>query len=118
MQAGLLRPDGTGYLFSHALFQEAIYASLTRSRRQDLHARAAQWFDQRDPGLYAQHLQMAEDPRAAEAFLDAARGEAARRQYQRACSLAERGLALSPPPAVYQALAHLHADVLRELGET
>ena len=118
VQAGLLRPDSMGYLFSHALFQEAIYASLTRSRRQELHARAAQWFEQRDPGLYAQHLQMAENPRAAEAFLDAARGEAGRRQYQRARSLTERGLELSPPPAVYQALADLHADVLRELGET
>jgi class 3 adenylate cyclase/predicted ATPase len=42
------RPDST-YMFKHALVQDAAYASLLRSRRQQLHARIAQALLERAP---------------------------------------------------------------------
>src|SRR5262249_23112559 len=56
----LVRPDGDDYLFVHALIRDGIYASLTRARRVELHRAAADWFEQRDPVLRAEHLDRAE----------------------------------------------------------
>ena len=67
---GLVRPEGQGYMFNHALIHEAVYASLLRSRRHELHLRAAAWFAARDPVLHAQHLDAASNSGAA---IDAAR---------------------------------------------
>jgi class 3 adenylate cyclase/tetratricopeptide (TPR) repeat protein len=43
-------PDAT-YRFKHALVQEATYASLVRSRRQQLHARIARILEERHPDI-------------------------------------------------------------------
>src|SRR5690606_452744 len=52
----LVRPAGDGYLFSHALIRDAVYDTLLRSRRRELHRRAATWFKERDPTLHAEQI--------------------------------------------------------------
>lgn len=91
----LLRPDGEGYLFAHALIRDGVYASLTRERKRELHAKAAARFSDRDPALWAEHLDRAEDPMAARAYLQAAEAEAAAYRLDRAIALASRGLELA-----------------------
>ncbi len=118
VEKGLVRPEARGYIFNHALIHEAVYASLLRSRRQELHLRAAAWFAARDPVLHAQHLDAADNAGAAGAYLRAAQAEADRHQYERALRLAERGLERVPEPWAGQALSCLRAEVLRELGQT
>ena len=50
------------FLFAHALIRDAIYDTLVRSRRRELHRRAADWYAERDPVLRAEHLERAEEP--------------------------------------------------------
>jgi DNA-binding SARP family transcriptional activator len=118
VEKGLVRPEGQGYIFNHALIHEAVYASLLRSRRQDLHLRAAAWFAARDPVLHAQHLDAADNAGAAGAYLRAAQAGADRHQYEHALGLAERALELAPEPWARLALSCLRAEMLRELGRT
>ena len=73
----LVRPEGDDLLFAHALIRDAVYDTLLKATRRTLHRRAAAWFEGRDPVLYAEHLDRAEDPAAAAAYLAAARREAA-----------------------------------------
>ena len=47
----LVRPQAEGsYLFAHALIRDAVYDGLLRSRRRELHRRAAAWFAGARPG--------------------------------------------------------------------
>ena len=57
----LVRPQGDHFLFAHALIHEGVYDTLLRSRRRELHRRAADWFRSRDLTLCAQHLDRADD---------------------------------------------------------
>jgi tetratricopeptide (TPR) repeat protein len=100
----------------HALLRDGAYASLLKSRRRELHQRAAAWYATRDPGLHAEHLALADSPDAAAAFRDAAQGEARRYRYAEAQVLAERGLACASTPAERHALAMLLGETLREQG--
>ena len=84
--ADLVRPDGSDFLFAHALIQEAVYASTLKSRRRELHRAAARWFGDDEPVLQAEHLDRAEDAAAAPAFLRAAAQEAARLRFENACA--------------------------------
>ena len=61
----LVRPDGSEFMFCHALIRDGAYESLLHKRRRVLHARAAEWFESRDLVLAAEHFDRAEDPRAA-----------------------------------------------------
>ena len=80
----LVRPHGGGaLLFAHALIRDGVYDSLLRSRRRELHRRAAALFAERDPVLHAEHLDRAEDPRAPRAYLEAARAPRRRRTARR-----------------------------------
>jgi class 3 adenylate cyclase/tetratricopeptide (TPR) repeat protein len=88
----LLRPEGGGLLFGHALIRDGAYGSLTRERRSALHQAAAVLFKERDAALHAEHLDRADDPAAARAYLQAAEAEAAAYRVDRALRLAERGL--------------------------
>ena len=112
----LVRPRTGGFLFAHALVRDGVYASLLKTRRRELHKQTAAWFAGRDPVLYAEHLDRAEDQAAALAYLDAARGQAGAYRYNRALALAERGLALAGAGCVKFELACAHGDILRELG--
>src|SRR5262249_6213971 len=66
VQSGLLYCRGTppdaGYLFKHALLQDAVHETLLRGKRRELHARIAAVLEerfpdvaQRQPGLLAHH---------------------------------------------------------------
>jgi DNA-binding SARP family transcriptional activator/tetratricopeptide (TPR) repeat protein len=116
----LVRPvgghPGGEYLFAHALVQEAVHGSLLRSRRHDLHRRAAAWYTGRDPALRAEHLGQAGDDQAAAAYLEAARFHIAGYRFERALSLVERGLTLDCGRADRFALACLRGEVLDALG--
>lgn len=86
------------YIFSHALIQEAIYASLLRRNARELHVRAAAWYEGRDAPLRARHLDRAGDPAAPRAYLasavldtDAGRYEPARAQLARGLEIAAAG---------------------------
>jgi predicted ATPase len=46
-------PPDAMYLFKHALVQEAVYASLVRSRRQQLHGHIARTLEERYPDIVA-----------------------------------------------------------------
>ena len=114
----LIRPQGEDFLFAHALVRDGVYSSLLTARRQDLHRSAADWFLERDPILRAEHLDRAEDPAAAQAYLDAAQAQVGQFHYERAGTLAKRGLEITGDAATRYALTCLHGDVLRELGES
>ena len=71
-RAGMLRPSGQEVAFGHALIRDAAYRSLLREKRQALHRRAADWFEDRDWLLHAVHLKEAGAPEAASAYRRAA----------------------------------------------
>ncbi|HEX4185738.1 MAG TPA: adenylate/guanylate cyclase domain-containing protein [Stellaceae bacterium] len=115
----LLRPQqasGEVFLFTHALIRDAIYDTLLRSRRRELHRRAAEWHVDRDPVLRAEHLERAEDPEAARAYLTAARSQAAEYRQEVALQLVERGLALATDRTDRFALTCLQGEILHDLG--
>jgi class 3 adenylate cyclase/predicted ATPase len=118
IQRFLIRPEGAGFLFVHALIRDGAYASLLQPRRRELHRRAAAWFAGRDTALQAEHLDYAGDPAAPAGYLAAAREQARAYRYQRARRLVERGLALATTRADRFALASFNGEILRELGAT
>ncbi|HEX6017314.1 MAG TPA: adenylate/guanylate cyclase domain-containing protein, partial [Burkholderiaceae bacterium] len=116
LAVGLLRPVEGEHQFVHALIRDGVYESLLKARRRELHTRAAAWFAARDPGLQAEHLDHAESPAAVDAYLAAARQEAARWRHERALTLAARGLQLAQAAGQRHALAMLLGEQLREVG--
>jgi class 3 adenylate cyclase/tetratricopeptide (TPR) repeat protein len=113
----LVRPAGDDFLFSHALIRDAVHDTLLKARRRELHRRAAAWFAERDPTLHAEHLDRAEDPGAAAAYLAAARKQAREYRYERALALVDRGLALARgDPAERFALTSLRGELFEHLG--
>jgi class 3 adenylate cyclase/tetratricopeptide (TPR) repeat protein len=116
--ADLVRPDASDYLFAHALIQEGVYTSLLNSRKRELHARAADWYRDRELVLTAEHLDRAQDPNAAQAHLAAAQEETRHFRYDNALRLAQRGSALAQTAELRHALAMLRGDLLREAAQT
>jgi class 3 adenylate cyclase/predicted ATPase len=112
----LARAEGDQFLFGHALIRDGIYASLTRARRAELHLAAAAWFAERDPALNAMHLDRADAPEAARAYLAAGRAQAAALQFDDALALADRGAALAKAPDDRYALNMLRGELLRVTG--
>ncbi|MEO8752499.1 MAG: adenylate/guanylate cyclase domain-containing protein [Casimicrobiaceae bacterium] len=115
----LVRRDGeTGQLlFVHALIRDGAYASLLHSVRRALHLRAAEWYADVDATLRAEHLDRADDPRAAQAYLDAARGEAQVLRFDDALRLLRRAAKLQAPDALRHALAMHEGELYRDLGD-
>lgn len=114
----LVKPDGDAYLFQHALMQEAVYATLTKPRRRELHAKAAALYAGRDEVLWAQHLDRADDPGAPAAYAQAARVQAGVYLFEEALALADSGLACAATAADRYALQRQRAQALLELGRT
>lgn len=112
----LVRPHGQEYLFSHALIWESVYSTLLRDQLKSLHRQAAAWFAASDLGLKAEHLERADSPNAAAAYLAAAEERAALYHFERAQALAERGLALVRDRGERHALTMLLGECLGELG--
>jgi class 3 adenylate cyclase/tetratricopeptide (TPR) repeat protein len=116
VQRLLIKPEGTDeFLFVHALVREGVYSSLLKRQRRDLHRRAADWYAERDLTLRAEHLDRADDPDAAAAYLAAAQAEAQNYHHEAALRLSERGLAIAETPVRY-ALLCFRGDLLRGLG--
>jgi class 3 adenylate cyclase/tetratricopeptide (TPR) repeat protein len=116
LAADLVRPDDQSFLFAHALIQEAAYSSTLKSRRRQLHLRAAERFGEGEPILRAEHLDRAGDPGASQAYLTAAIAEAERFRYDTALSLAERGAKLASTHDVGCSLTLLSGELMREKG--
>ena len=113
----MVKREVDGFRFSHALVHQAVYDSLLRARRRELHQRAAQWFTSKDPQLVAAHLERAEHhDEAARAYLEAAREQAAAHRYESAAQLVERGLHLTSHPGDRSRLLLLLGDVQHDLG--
>jgi len=113
-----LTQDDGGLAFVHALMRDGVYGSLLKARRRELHRAAAGWYAERDLPLHAQHLDMAEDPGAAAAYLAAAESAAAAYRTEQALSLARRGLALVGADAARASLACLSGELQQGLGRT
>lgn len=111
----LVRPGQGEFLFAHALIRDGIYASLLPSTRRALHRSAAEWFESRDPVLFARHLEAAEDERAPSAYLDAAKAEAGAYRNSRALELLERGLATAARADRF-GLLHLKGEIRQGMG--
>jgi tetratricopeptide (TPR) repeat protein len=109
--------EGGHWMFGHALIRDGAYASLLHSARRSLHLRAADWYIQRDPTLHAEHLDRAEDTRAAGAYLDAARAELAALRIESALRLLRRGGLLDAALTVRHALAALEGEICRDIGD-
>jgi class 3 adenylate cyclase/tetratricopeptide (TPR) repeat protein len=112
----LVREIGEEYLFAHALIWEGTYLSLLTEQKRTWHVRAADWFAQRDPMLTAEHLDRAQDERAARAYLTAARAELAAHRADRARTALERGVAIAQDPAERVALLEDLAQLLPVIG--
>lgn len=112
----LIRPEGEGYLFGHALLRDGIYGSLLTTRRRALHLRAAEWYRQNDKELYARHLDMAGDGRTGQAYLEAGRQAVAALDFERALALAARGAEIADEPPVKAQLNLTRGDLLLQAG--
>ncbi len=111
-----LRPVDEDYLFVHALIREAVYDSLLRVRKGELHLRLSAWFAERAPGLHAQHLARAGDDAAPQAFIRAARLEIADFHHEQALELVERGLEIVTNDIERHTLVSMQGKLLRDLG--
>ena len=111
-----MRPQGDEFLFGHAVIRDAVDPTLLRARRHELHKRATAWFVDRDLGLCTEHLDRAEGPRAPQAYLEAARVQAAQYRYEQALALATRGAALAQEPAAHFTLACYRGELLYDMG--
>jgi DNA-binding SARP family transcriptional activator/tetratricopeptide (TPR) repeat protein len=118
VETALLREDGDEFEFTHALFRDAIYESTLRSRRRELHRRAANWFSAQDLALRADHLAAAEDPEAAAAYLTAARSEQAASRFERSLMLANKASAAARDPLQLHLTQCLLGELLLTLGRT
>jgi tetratricopeptide (TPR) repeat protein len=117
LQAGLLRVDATELVFAHALIREAVQRSLLVEAQRLLHSRAAAWFAERDPLLWALHLERAESPLAAEACRVAAEDRLKRYRPAEALPLVDRGLTLTTDADGRAALLVLKGDALFDAGQ-
>ena len=113
----LIRVEGDGYLFAHALIQESVYGSLLKRQRHKLHRMAAEWYAGSDSVLYAEHLASAEDSAAPGAFLDAAREQAQHYHFERALRLTDDGLRLAKENSDHHRLICLKGELLRDLAD-
>ena len=113
----LVQRMGPDYLFGHALLRDGAYASLLKSRRLELHVRAAAWFEAQDPILYAEHLDRAESPDAAAAYRAAADAQVTAYHHERALHLVERGLEIATAISDRFDLLCLRGDARLALNE-
>ena len=118
IERSFVRPEGDNFLFDHALVQEAVFGSLLKNQRENLHRQAADFFAKTDLILHAQHLDRARDAAAPAAYLDAAIAQATALHFNTALTLAGRGLEIVTDPAITCSLACLRGEALRNTGAT
>ncbi len=108
-EAGRLR-------FTHALIRDAVYDTLLRDQRRRHHVRAAEWFGEARPDLKAHHLDRADDPSAAAAYLAASHFASARYRQMEALDLIARGLEIAEVPETRFELNMRNGNVRRTIG--
>ena len=113
----LVRVEGDGFLFAHALIREGVNQSLLRSSKRKLHSKAAEWFKPLDAPLYAEHLDRAGDEMAAQAYIEAAQELVGEYRYAKALTLTERAISLSKSEEDRQPMLCFMAEILLELGQ-
>jgi class 3 adenylate cyclase/tetratricopeptide (TPR) repeat protein len=118
IDAQLIQRHDNAYLFSHALVMEGVLGSMLRAPRQQLHLGAANWFKERDQLLYARHLERADSPDAAAAYLAAAHEQVGLVRFTAAVQLTKDALALAPANELQASLSETMADAHLGLGET
>lgn len=118
LDTGMMRSEGHDLEFAHALFREAVYQSMVRSERRELHALAAEWFHDRELLLYADHLAGAQDARAATAYIDAARAERRALRVERALECARKAQTLAPSENVLHTATCLVGELDLQSGRT
>jgi class 3 adenylate cyclase len=112
----LLRPEGDDLAFCHALIRDGAYASLLHARRRQLHQQAAVWIEPQDAALAAEHFELAEDARAAPAYLKASEQHAGQYHFTEALDLVQRGLRLSDTRQTNFALKLARSRLQLEMG--
>ncbi len=115
---GLIKPNGSQFLFHHALIMDGIYTIQLPSQRRSLHLLAADWYNDKDPLLFAKHLDKAESEYAGNAYLAATKHLMKLYQYDNAEKMACRGLDVASKAEDLFDLSICHADCLREQGRT
>jgi DNA-binding SARP family transcriptional activator/predicted ATPase/class 3 adenylate cyclase len=115
---GLIKPDGSQFLFHHALIMDGIYTIQLPSQRRSLHLLAADWYNDKDPLLYAEHLDKAESEHAANAYLKTAEHFMKLYQYDSAEKMAKRGKEIAKETEDLFNLSICRANCSRELGQT
>jgi DNA-binding SARP family transcriptional activator/tetratricopeptide (TPR) repeat protein len=118
VELGLLTLEGKEFAFTHALMREAVYGSILKSRRRELHARAAAWYAGRDAVVRAGHLAEADDPGAARACLEAALAEADSQRLDRAIEFASRAGTLARDPMDHCLARCLLGELQTRTGHT
>jgi class 3 adenylate cyclase/tetratricopeptide (TPR) repeat protein len=113
----LLRPEGSLYLFAHALIQEGAYSSLLNKQRIEWHRRAASWYAERDLILHAEHLEYAGDAAAPSAYCSAAHEQFNLFRLERALQLVHAGLNTALDADSFE-LKCLEGELLRLVGST
>jgi class 3 adenylate cyclase/tetratricopeptide (TPR) repeat protein len=116
LQSELIRADGNELHFTHALVHEAIYGTLLKRRKRSLHRKVALRIGDADLIVRAEHLDRAEDPDAAHAYLLAARDRMQHFQPEAAVALVQRGAALARDRSISCELALLYGELLRDSG--
>jgi len=115
VEHNLVRPEGGGFLFTHALIQESVYSSLVKSQRRELHGTAARWFADSDLVLHAEHLAHADDEGAPKAFLEAAQEQTGQYRLEKALALVQHGLEVTTDKERFP-LQCLQGELLRSIG--
>jgi tetratricopeptide (TPR) repeat protein len=102
----LVEGDAGKLEFRHALVRTAVYGALGRARREELHSRAAAYYEGRDAVLHAEHLELGGRP-AALAYLDAAEKLLGAYQFERASRLLDHAMGITHDANELYALAEL-----------
>jgi len=107
-------PDHTALAFSHALFREALYGSVSLLQRRAWHRQIADLLAERaspEPEAVAFHLEQAGDSRAVEWLIRAGQRAERRDAARDAIARYEQALPLLERQGPSDALAWLHADL-------
>lgn len=117
LKSGLIQSERARFRFAHALIRDAVYETLPPVTRRALHSRAARIVRSHDRALTAEHLALASDPGAAEAYLEAAEEADRHDRVPDALKLTERGLTLASDGTLAFTLMLLKARLLGRLGQ-
>ena len=115
LATGLVIHRGDRLGFVHALVRDGVHGSIPAADRAELHRRAAAWFEERNPVIHAEHLDLAGDPGAARAYLAAATAERGAGRPEDALGLVEQAAALAEDDETAQGVRLLKGHLLADL---